>query len=99
VLLRALGYRNVFFLRGGVYEWLEQVINPALADTTQAARDAFAKAAVLSRYFGGVPRSDLRPIADDALPIPRRDSSAHSAVPLPARSTASRVLQVRRRGC
>ena len=71
VLLRALGYRNVYFLRGGLYEWFEQVMNPTLADTTAAGRDAFARAALLSRYFGGVPRSDVhaRP-ADDSIALP-----------------------------
>ena len=33
VFLRALGYPKVFFLRGGLYEWLDQVMNPTLADT------------------------------------------------------------------
>jgi rhodanese-related sulfurtransferase len=100
VFLRALGYRKVFFLRGGLYEWLEQVMNPTLADTTPAARDSFNRAAALSRYFGGVPRSDLRPSPrEDAIQLPRGDSSAHSVVPLPAKSTADRALQVRRRGC
>ena len=100
VFLRALGYRDVFFLRGGLYEWLEQVMNPTLGDTTPAARDSFARAAVLSRYFGGVPRSDLRSTStDDAIAIPRRASEAPSAVPLPAKATAIRALQVRRRGC
>ena len=28
VFLRALGYDRVYFLRGGVYEWLDQVMNP-----------------------------------------------------------------------
>ena len=32
VFLRALGYQRVFFLRGGLYEWLEQVLNPILAE-------------------------------------------------------------------
>jgi rhodanese-related sulfurtransferase len=98
VFLRALGYDKVFFLRG-VYEWLEQVMNPSLADTTPAARAAFDRAAVLSRYFGGVPRSDLRPPPrDDAIAIPGVDSLRHSAVPLPATTTEA-LLQVRRRGC
>src|SRR5436190_9196739 len=30
VFLRALGYKKVYFLRGGLYEWLEQVMNPTL---------------------------------------------------------------------
>ena len=100
VFLRALGYDKVFFLRGGVYEWLEQVMNPTLADTTPAARSAFDRAAMLSRYFGGVPRSDLRPPPHlDAISIPGADSLRRSAVPLPAKTTEARVLEVRRRGC
>ena len=100
VFLRALGYSKVFFLRGGLYEWLDQVMNPTLADTTAAARAAFESAAVLSRYFGGVPRSDLRPSTDDTIRIPVSDSAGRApAVPLPARSTAAKLLQVKRRGC
>lgn len=99
VLLRALGYRNVYFLRGGLYEWLEQVMNPTLADTTVAAHDAFSRAATLSRYFGGVPRSDVRtPPADESIVLPGAPRPA-SAVPLPARPTLSRIDAVRRRGC
>ena len=102
VFLRALGYRRVFFLRGGLYEWLDQVMNPTLADTTAPARAAFARAGVLSRYFGGVPRSDLRRReVDDAIRIPssRADSLQHSAVPRPGNTTEVRLLEVRRRGC
>lgn len=43
VFLRALGYRNVFFLRGGLDDWLDEIMNPA--HSTE-----------LTRYFGGVPR-------------------------------------------
>lgn len=102
VFLRALGYRNVFFLRGGLYEWLEQVMNPTLpADATPAARKAFERAAALSRYFGGVPRSDAAPWRDDAIRLTGgvRDSLSPSAVPLAAHSTQARVVEVRRRGC
>jgi len=48
VFLRALGHRNVFFLRGGVGEWLDEVMNPA-------------KPSELTRYFGGMPRVDDAP--------------------------------------
>lgn len=98
VFLRALGYRNVYFLRGGLYEWLEQVMNPTLADTTAAAREAFSRAATLSRYFGGVPRSDIRPLAEESIALPGA-AHATSAVPLPARTTTARIDAVRRRGC
>ena len=99
VFLRALGYHKVYFLRGGLYEWLEQVMNPTLADTTAPARDAFSRAASLSRYFGGVPRSDIRtPPADESITLPGAPRGA-SAVPLPARTTSARIDAVRRRGC
>jgi len=99
VFLRALGYHNVYFLRGGLYEWLEQVMNPTLADTTAPARDAFSRAASLSRYFGGVPRSDIRtPPADESIALPGAPR-ATSTVPLPARTTSARIDAVRRRGC
>ena len=98
VFLRALGYRNTYFLRGGLYEWLEQVMNPTLADTTGAAREAFSRAATLSRYFGGVPRSDVRPPTEEAIALPGA-AHATSAVPLPARTTTARIDAVRRRGC
>ena len=98
VFLRALGYRNVYFLRGGLYEWLEQVMDPTLADTTAAAREAFSRAATLSRYFGGVPRSDIRPPIEESIALPGA-ARATSAVPLPARTTTARIDAVRRRGC
>jgi rhodanese-related sulfurtransferase len=99
VFLRALGYDKVFFLRGGVYEWLEQVLNPTLrADAPANDSAAFASVAELSRYFGGVPRVGVTRITDEAIsfPIARPDSSARGRGPSPA-STA--VAWVRRRGC
>jgi rhodanese-related sulfurtransferase len=57
VFLRALGHSNVFFLKGGVHEWVEDVLSPGLPlDAADAERRRFAKAAELSRYFGGSPR-------------------------------------------
>lgn len=102
VFLRALGYREVFFLRGGLYEWLERVMNPTIAAGAPAAEQAeFARAAALSRYFGGVPRRDAPTPPTDAIIAPPtvRDTVVHSAVPLPPRSTIVRVNEVRRRGC
>ena len=50
-LLRARGMKNVFFLRGGLYEWLEQVMNPRVASTTpQVQRDSIR---ALTLWFGG----------------------------------------------
>jgi rhodanese-related sulfurtransferase len=46
VFLRALGHRNVYFLRGGLGEWLDEVMSPA-------------KPTDLTRYFGGMPRPQV----------------------------------------
>ena len=69
VFLQALGYRDVYFLRGGLQEWLDDVMNPSRATPDLAE---------LSRYFGGSPRSDrevgldVRPI----VPLPARERVA-----------------------
>lgn len=57
VLLRMRGARNVFFLRGGLQEWLDDVMSPA-------------KSSELTEYFGGVPRGNRAPA--DAKAIRRR---------------------------
>jgi rhodanese-related sulfurtransferase len=91
VFLRALGHRHVWFLRGGLYEWLDQVMSPALADSATAADSAsFRRASVVSRYFGGSPRIGG---------VTHSDESS-IAVPLlnPSRTTRA-VLRVRGRGC
>src|SRR4051812_3203389 len=57
VFLRAMGFTNVFFLRGGVHEWIDEVLSPGLpSDATDAERERFVKQSELSRYFGGLPR-------------------------------------------
>lgn len=57
VFLRALGHERVYFLRGGLGEWLDDVMNPP-------------KTTELSRYFGGTARGE-RP-ADDVTKMRRR---------------------------
>jgi rhodanese-related sulfurtransferase len=52
VFLRSLGHRRVYFLAGGLLDWLEEVMNPALAAHDMASE----RIAALSRYFGGRPR-------------------------------------------
>ena len=68
VFLRAMGYDKVYFLRGGVYEWLDDVMNPALrVGATPKDSATFADVAAISRYFGGEPR------ANPSIPVkPRR---------------------------
>jgi rhodanese-related sulfurtransferase len=81
VFLRALGYTQVYFLRGGLREWLDDVMSPVIAPTaTDSARKAFTRVSDLSRYFGGSPRiapSGASPPAS-RLPLPA------SRIPLPA---------------
>lgn len=57
VFLRALGREHVYFLRGGLGEWLTDVMHPPR--TTE-----------LSRYFGGTARGDRT--ADDVAKMRRR---------------------------
>src|SRR5204862_4518188 len=98
VLLRMRGYRRVYFLREGVYEWVARVFDPRLAtDATPAERADFARAAEMSRFFGGVPRADV--IRAD---VPQ---GYWTAAPGGAESTASStappqlIARIRRRGC
>jgi rhodanese-related sulfurtransferase len=48
---------TIYILRGGIDEWLAEVMNPALATkATPEEERAFEEQAALSRYFGGQPR-------------------------------------------
>lgn len=91
-LLRGRGITHVYVLRGGIGEWLTQVLEPTLPEDAPAEQErAFARAAELSRYFGGVPRRTAR--VADAAPVP---ATSAGAMTLP---TDSIVKQIRRRGC
>jgi rhodanese-related sulfurtransferase len=64
VLLRSLGYTRLYFLRGGLGEWLDDVINPTLpADASPAEKETFKRTVELSEYFGGHPTVGDRPPA------------------------------------
>jgi rhodanese-related sulfurtransferase len=59
-LLRRRGYPSVLVLRGALYEWIASVYAPRLpADATSEERQAFERAAKLSRFFGGVPQAGV----------------------------------------
>jgi rhodanese-related sulfurtransferase len=95
--LRARGIEHVYFLRGGLYEWMTEVVNPMLpADASSAQRAEFARTAELSRYFGGVPRigggAGPTRVDDPAAELPRRASDRDGA-------GAAAVQRVRQRGC
>jgi rhodanese-related sulfurtransferase len=93
IFLRLRGYRRVFVLREGLYEWMARVMEPRLPEDASAAeRAAFEQAAPLSRFFGGVPLSGV-PRA--SVPVGYW-TGASSAVFASGERT---VPAVRRRGC
>lgn len=91
-LLRARGVKNVYFLRGGLYEWLEQVMNPRVASTTpQAQRDSIR---ALTLWFGGkmtvvdsASTTTVPSVLDGALSTPHKSDTRES------------IKKIRRRAC
>lgn len=95
VLLRLRGYRNVFYLREGIYEWLGRVLEPRLAvDATDAERAEFEKAAEQSRFFGGQPRAEV-PRGE----VPTGYWTTEEPSVSPATATRDAIAKIRRRGC
>jgi len=89
-LVHARGIENVYFLRGGLYEWVEQVMNPRLdPNAPQAERDSVL---ALARWFGGKVQAGASPpavpsILDGALTPPA------------ANATRESIRKIRRRAC
>jgi rhodanese-related sulfurtransferase len=73
VLLKASGHDRVYFLRGGLLEWMDDVMNPVLPATADSLS---RKTSELSRYFGGVPRVGTVPLPTSNV----RQSGTASAV-------------------
>jgi rhodanese-related sulfurtransferase len=95
MLLRLRGYRNVFFLRDGIYEWIARVHEPRLAvDATPAERLAFERAADQSRFFGGQPLSGV-PRAE--VPVGHWTDGVNVAGS--AATTRNAIASIKRRGC
>lgn len=71
VLLRSVGFRKVYFLRGGLLDWMDDVMSPALPELSgnAAVDSARVSRATLSRYFGGTP-------GVGAVPLPEATSAA-----------------------
>jgi rhodanese-related sulfurtransferase len=91
VLLRALGHGQVYFLRGGLLDWMDDVMSPALPSPPDSAS---ARVAALSRYFGGVPHVSATAIAPSA--------RAHASPVKPNENSPTAteaVARLRRRGC
>lgn len=90
VFLRARGLERVFFLRGGLDEWLEEVMSPRLPSTARQGERAYIDSvAALSRYFGGTPR-----VVDSAVPLTTNDRDAGTSA-----SWRASVARMRGKGC
>lgn len=91
VLMRVRGYRRVFVLREGIYEWQSRVMEPRLAiDATAAEKAEFEKASALSKFFGGNPESG----------VPRNQvPSGYWTGQQPGNAAPARSGPYRRRGC
>jgi rhodanese-related sulfurtransferase len=90
VFLRALGNSRVYFLRGGVDEWLDEVINPRFPrNATATEHPEIDSISALSRYFGGVPR-----VVDSLAAGGTNDHQTSGAA-----SWRATVAKVRGRGC
>jgi rhodanese-related sulfurtransferase len=89
-LLRARDVEDAYFLRGGLYEWLEQVMNPRVgANVPQVERDSIR---ALTMWFGGKmevvdPASTTPSVLDGMLVAP------------PSPETREAIKKVRRRAC
>jgi rhodanese-related sulfurtransferase len=105
-LLRARGLEHVYFLRGGLFEWIQQVTSPVLPDGASAReRAAWTERAALSRYFGGSPRVGGAPRTsaesggdDESVTLPGRSPADPSPRAAPG-STSAAVRRIRARGC
>jgi rhodanese-related sulfurtransferase len=85
-LLRTRGYQDVVMLREGIYAWISRVLEPRLArDATASERAEFDRAAQLSRFFGGMPLSDV--------------SRSELAGASTREFTRQAIAGIRRRGC
>jgi rhodanese-related sulfurtransferase len=88
VFLRTAGVRDVYFLRGGLQEWVDEVLNPELpASGTPAEMAEGKRIATLSRYFGGVPRVGSGTLRSRARHVTTKGNEKAS------------IAAVRRRGC
>jgi rhodanese-related sulfurtransferase len=88
-LLRARRVEDAYFLRGGLYEWLEQVMNPRVGtNVPQVERDSIR---ALTMWFGG-----KMEVVDPASMTP---SVLDRKVVAPSPETREAIKKVRRRAC
>jgi rhodanese-related sulfurtransferase len=83
-LLKAMDYKSVYMLRGGLDDWKDLVLFPVLpqnANSEQLA--AFTRMKEISKFFGGTPRAEAKVKTDDAvLPLPKLQVPGTSPAPV-----------------
>ena len=77
-LLKAQDYKGVFILRGGLEEWKESVLFPALPTHPAPEQTArFEQAKAMSAFFGGTPQTGASPEKTIvATPLPNLETPA-----------------------
>jgi rhodanese-related sulfurtransferase len=97
VLLRMRGYRDVMFLREGLYEWMSRVDQPRLAtDATYEERAEFDRASKLSRFFGGSPEAE---VPRSEVPVGYWTDPKSQGGTSIAPASVVNTKKIRRRGC
>ncbi|HOT97640.1 MAG TPA: rhodanese-like domain-containing protein [bacterium] len=84
-LLKARGYKAVYMLFGGLEEWKDKVLFPAVPENpTPEQRVAFAKIKEVSTYFGGTPQSNAAAVtAQPQTALPKLSLPAGGTGPKP----------------
>ncbi len=111
VLLKARGLPRVYSLYGGIEEWKDSVLHPVLpAQPTAEQAAAVAKRTLVSRHFGGSPRSggsqpteaQPRPVPPPALAPPAEPQTLPAPAPpteAPAPDAPVPKKKKKREGC
>lgn len=60
-LLKAMDYKNVYMLRGGLEEWKDKILFPSISSLDDSTKpELSAKIIEVSKYFGGTPQQDSK---------------------------------------
>jgi rhodanese-related sulfurtransferase len=94
MLLRGKGYANTYTLQGGLDEWKEAVLFPALpANAGSPDRERFERAAARARFFGGSPRTGAGGAATALPELPK------VVAPMAPAGTAPKLGRKKKEGC
>jgi|WetSurMetagenome_2_1015567.scaffolds.fasta_scaffold370878_1 rhodanese-related sulfurtransferase len=85
-LLKAMGYRSVYMLRGGLDDWKDMVLFPSLSQNpSPEQRAAFEKTKEVSTFFGGMPQTEAAAKSPDATKqLPKLQMPGALSGPAPA---------------